>query len=203
MLERFKAKDFDGGLIAALEKIDQTMGANAKGASRSDAAAGTNAPVAGTDVKRTQPRGGACGGIGTLVIVVIVGFVLFRLVRGMLSRRQTGGGMGGIPTRPGYDPRTGQPIDPRYGPVGNPQQGGGFGRGMLGGLLGGVAGGYLYDKMRGPGGNEAHAAPPDSSMTPLDDPGTTSGFADFGSDAGGGGDFGGGGGGDSGGGGDF
>ena len=213
LLSRFKAKDFDGGIVSALQSIDQTLAANASGGATSggDAAAGAGATAGATSGAAAEgstppagpgpaptPRTGM--NITSWLCLIIGALAIFMIVRGIMSRRTMGrGGYGPHATQPGYDPRTGQPLgqpgfDPRY----QQQGGGGFGRGILGGLLGGMAGGYLYDQMRGQGGagNEAQAATPppmDPNTTPLESTDTTSGFADFGSggDAGGG-DFGGG-----------
>jgi uncharacterized protein len=213
LIQRFKAKDFDGGLLSGMRMVDETMAAHASGRSTAAPAgaapprsSGSGAGSSGSTGSGTskapapvaKPRtmglmGWVCLGAGVLIVLAIV--------RGFMRRRQMPPGGYGM-QQPGYG-------QPGYGQPGYPpqQQGGGFGRGILGGLLGGVAGGYLYDQMRGQG-NEAQAAPPppaDPSSSSLGAPDSTSGFGDFGDSGGGGGDFGGGGGdfggGDSGGGG--
>jgi hypothetical protein len=225
--QHFKAKDFDGGLLAGLRLVDETMaghvggknhgaagaaGAGATGAgagSASSSGSGSSSGAGGTPTNSPRPagagRGFGLGGWLCLGAAVLIGFAIFR---SMMARRQMmSQGFGGQPGQPGYgQPGYGQPG---YGYP--PQQGGGFGRGILGGLLGGMAGGYLYDQMRGHGGgNEAHAATPpplDPNTTSVEPMDNTSGFADFDDSGGGGADFGGGGdfgGGDpGGGGGDF
>src|SRR5436305_41424 len=82
--------------------------------------------------------------------VVLAGLVIvFAIVRGIGARR-------GMPPSGSYgQPGYGQPG---YGAPGYPpQQGGGFGRGLMGGLLGGVLGGAAYDHFRG--GSNAGATP--------------------------------------------
>ena len=230
--QRFAAGDFDGGLLQGLRLIDERLASNAsrtpggaaaaaapgagRGATGAAESGGPPAdarnpgapPPGGTPVRR---EGGGMGIMGWLCLIAGA-LIIFSVVRMFIARARAGGaggyaapGMG----RPGYDPRTGQPMggyDPRYGPRGAGGMmggGGGMGRGLLGGLLGGLAGGYLYDKMSGPGGNEAQANPldPNTAAGPSD-PSTGLGGGDYGAGGAdfGGGDFGGGGGGDFGGG---
>lgn len=177
LLEAFRAKDFDKGLIDALNHIDarvtQNLGTLAArsgsaaaappvAAPRSSSGGGggvtTNAPPSGRTTTTTR---GLCGGLGTGGICLIIGVVVvFLFARRMMSRRTTmGGGYGG----PGYG-QQGYPPNapgPGYGGgYGQPTGGGGFGRGVLGGLLGGVLGGAAYDHLRGGHGGSAQAAPP-------------------------------------------
>jgi uncharacterized protein len=208
LIQHFKAKDFDGGLLAGMRMVDETMAAHASGrttaapagavpprgtGSASGSSGTSNYPAPTARTKSPSIMGWVCLGAGALIVIAIV--------RGFMRRRQMPPGGYGM-QQPGYG-------QPGYGQPGYPpqQQGGGFGRGILGGLLGGMAGGYLYDQVRGHG-NEAQAAPPPpdtSSPSSFGAPDSTSGFGDFGDSGGGGGDFGGGGGdfggGDSGGGG--
>jgi hypothetical protein len=221
LLSSFKSRDFDGGLLAALDAIDQRLAAKEGGGAAGAAvppagATGAGAPAKGAPAKgapakgapakatpRSESGGGGLLGMGGMTGWICLGvgaLAIFLLVRGMMGRRQAAQGHPGF-GQPGFGqgPGPGQPgYDPRY-----PQQqqggmmggGGGMGRGILGGLLGGMAGGYLYDQMRGPGGggNEAQAAPPPGPRAPPPGkPHTSFGGGDFGGGDVGGGDFGGG-----------
>lgn len=214
MLERFRARQFDQGLLEAVQTIAAKV-------ARSDAArspveqsrTGGAAPAPAPDVPphvpppsgdapRTGsggiPGGGVCGmggGIGGLLCMVIAALAVITIVRGF-ARRRAAAAAGGYGQRGMYDPRTGQPYDPRYGGPAPTGGGGGLGGGLMGGILGGVLGGAAYDHLRGRG-NEAQAGPLDPGAAapppaPMDD---VSSGGDFGagSDFSSGGDFGGGG----------
>ncbi len=167
---------------------------------------GSGAPAA------APARGVGIGGI--LVPLIILGLLAFVLMR-VLGRRRRNTVM------PGYGPGYGQPPmgqgpynqgqggypNQGFGNQGN--QGGGFGRGILGGVAGGLAGSFIGNEIfgnRGGEGGNANAAGPDGGANA---PGDTANAQDqqggWGGDSGGGvsGADAGGWGGDSGGGGDF
>lgn len=206
MLERFRAKRFDDGLLEGLAMIAATLeerGANSpnadRGANAGNTGANPNTPVspsapAPRETPRAIPTGGICGGggIGGWLCLIIGALAIVTIVRRIAGARRSVG-YGG---RPNYDPRTGQP----YYPPGGGGGGGGFGSGMLGGLLGGILGGAAYDHFLGGHGNQASAATPPPDPTPFGGGGggggDVSSGGDFGSsDFSSGGDFGGGGGG--------
>jgi len=230
---RFKAKQYDDGLMDAVDYVYRQMGQNLRAAQssagRTGAAAGsgggsgatyppapggTGAPTgSGSNRTSTTPPPGAgrpgmaCGGgMGSLLCMVIAIIGAVMLLRGIFARRSSGAG--------GY----GQQMPPNA-PYGQPGYGGGygggmggggggFGRGVLGGILGGVLGGWAQDKMSGRShdvGSSGMGGAAGGGLPPTDPSTFDSGATggDFGG-GGGGADFGGGGGGDfGGGGGDF
>lgn len=231
MLPYFKQKNFDEGIVQAVQFIDQRLGRNtgpernagpaAGGAGSSSGASGGQSsrsvpPPAGSSDRAPSPQGfptTSCGGgMGSLLCIGVAIVVGFMVIRGIMSRRS---GYGGGYQQPGYgqgpmggygQPGYGQPGygQPGYGGYG----GGGFGRGVMGGLLGGMLGGWLMNRntFGGPGalggGSDPNAGGQPSGLPPTD-PSTfdDSGASDFSSS---GGDFGGGdSGGDSSSGGDF
>ena len=199
LVSAFKERQYDQGLIAALQSIQQRMDENA-GSSRS--AVSSPGPSSGVPIPRPPPRTGF--GIGGLACVLIAVVLLIVLIRGMFGR--SGSSYGGYyPPQGGAYPPGAYPPPGGYGYGG----GGGFGRGFLGGLLGGALGGYAAEKWAERGQSGGYAPPPTADSggySPGVDTSFSSGGGDFGSGAdsgGGGGDFGGGGGDFGGGGGDF
>lgn len=216
MLDAFKQKHFDQGLVDGVKFVGRQMDAHV--ASRDNgAAAPTNSgtipppgPYSSSPPMPTNgPRGDMSWGFGSiacLIVAVILGIVL---IRGVMGRSRGAYGQPGGYYPPGggaYPPGAGYPPVGGYGggyPAGG---GGGFGRGFLGGLLGGALGGYATEKwsehnQQGGGG---YAPPASTGGGGADyNPGPDTSFSSSGGDFGGGGagaDFGGGGGG---GGGDF
>lgn len=210
MMAAFKDKDYDRGLMSALESIrDRTQrglrvaGApgTANGKLRTPGAP-AGAPASGrADSPLVWMGGWICMGLGALMI----GFLLYSIVKSLFGQRggMTPAGAGGpYSGQGGYSPGG-------YGSGG--YGGGGMFGGMLSGLGGALLGNWIYDQW---GGRSAHAGYPDSghSSGPMNVPPSdnyddfSSGGGDFGDSGGGdfgGGDFGGGdfGGGDMGGGG--
>lgn len=202
MLPAFKERQFGRGLVAGVEVMRERMLANggrAGGGTGTTANGGTGG--GGSPAGRTDaPAGGtsglpSCGvgGLGMCIIPLVLVLVAVFVIRGMMARRNLGGpggpgayGQGGY-GQGGYgQPGYGQPG---YGQPGYGAGGGGFGRGVMGGLLGGLGGAWLYDRMTGGGGNEAHGAPP-PGVGPTD-PSAAPGAGEFGGDTGAGGMFGG------------
>jgi len=216
LLAQFRQKNFDDGILQAVESIDRRLGQstgperdpNAPAASRSGAVGsggpsgqssqGYPPPPGGrTNAPTPVPSGGltVCGGgMGSMVCLLIVIIGAFLLIRGMMSRRSGYGAPGGY-GQPGYgQPGYGQPG---YGQPGYPPAGGGFGRGVGGGLLGGLLGSWLYNRTTHGGypsgsGYDAGPGPTHPSGLPPTDPSTfgggeSSGFASSGGDFGGGG----------------
>lgn len=214
LLSAFKDKQYDRGLVDAMQYIDDHMTrprANSSTPAAGNSQGGGTAvppPVSGPSNTSTHglrlPIGGCvCAAIALVIILMLVA---------SLTRRR-GGYTGGYGPGPGGYGGAGYPPG-AYPPGGYPQSGGGFGRGFLGGLLGGALGSWGYDRMRGNQGGQmgvpppmGGANPPDANLPPDTNYSGSGGDFDSSSDPGGssGGDFGGSSGGDMGGssGGDF
>lgn len=230
VMERFTAKDFDGGLLAALDEIDKTLAGNPSGAGAAVGAAAqqrsgeTGTPTGTGDSPRTDsPRatptgsgsrgGGFFSGITGWLCLIVAGLALFTIIRGFTRRRQMaqqGYGQPGMGQpgmgQPGYgQPGYGQPGygQPGYDPRYPQQQGGtmGGGGGMGRGILGGLLGGMAGGYLYDQM-RGAGGGNEAQAATPPPDPASAPVEPDTNLDAGGGGDFGGGdfGGGDFGGG---
>ena len=197
--EKLKANDKDGALVVAANFVADTMKHNHPDAVPQKG----SAPVAHNNPAPVQhnvaPGGGfQMGGILTIVAILVVVWVVFAIIRGLIGM-MSGGGGGGHGYGPGYG--------------GGGGGGGGFMTSMLGGMFGAAAGMWLYSQFSGgshhnsawandnPGGDKPTAGDPNAG-----DDVATGGGDDYagGGDAGagGGGDWGGGGG-DAGGGGDW
>jgi hypothetical protein len=212
MLPLFKQRNFDEGIIRAVDSIERRLAQNT-GPERAPAPARSGSsgaqtyppgypppPGSGSSNRTSTPQptptqvGCGGGGIGSLVCLAIVVIGAFMLLRGMMARRSGYGG-GPVPGGPGY----GQPGYGGYGGGG----GGGFGSGFGGGLLGGLLSGWLFNRTTHGGGGAFGGGPPVGGGLPPTDPsnyggggeGFSSAGGDFGGGGGGGGDFGGGGGG--------
>jgi uncharacterized membrane protein YgcG len=171
LLDAFKAKNYDEGLLKGVEYFGETLKKNLGGVKAQTSAdifrgtpgssVGTNAPPrwgsstpspsspAGTlppSASRSTP---SFSGSGLMwIIVVIIGAILIvRILSRLGGPRNYGGG-------PGYGPGPGQ--NPGYGGGyggggsyggGGGGGGGGFFRSVLGGMFGGAAGSYFYDRM--------------------------------------------------------
>ena len=221
ILPRFRQKNFDEGILQAVQFIDRRLGQNtgpernpagtgaaAGSGTGTDASGGRSSPgyppPPGQSNRAPAPQGSpglVCGGgMGSLLclaVVVIGAVVIFR--RMMAGRAAQGAGYG----QPGYgQPGYGPPHGGGYGQPGYGAGGGGFGRGVMGGVLGGLLGGWLMNRGAHGGGSAlggGDAGTGHPQGLPPTDPST------FGDSGGGGftssgGDFGGGGGGDFGGG---
>jgi len=209
---RFRNKEFDQGLLDAVNYVDRTLASNVGVASASPNTANPQyhyqAPGAGSAPPDRPATGSGMSWIWWVLLIGIAIFILSRFLRGrapgsrMSTQQYPGGGPAG-----GYPPGS-------YPPGNYPPQGSGFGRGIMGGLLGGMAGGWLFDKMshrdqgsgyappQGPPGFSDPGLGNDQGMGASGGSGADFGDSGGGSGAdGGGGDMGGGGG-DMGGGGD-
>ena len=172
LLDHFKEKRFDEGLLGAVAHLERSLTASPGGRVNGRVPA---APVPGG---RADNVHGARFGVGSLLMIGLGIFAVLILLRalGGLFGRSSGGysspmGMGGMP-RPGMGPGPGGYGQPGYGGYGAPR-GGGFFSGMLGGLGGALAGNWLYDQFSGrhgsPGQMDAGSYTPTES-TPAYDP---------------------------------
>ena len=186
MLAKLRSKDYDGALREGLSFVTATMRSHAGGQNRaisSPVPLGSHSPAA-------ESSGG--GGWITLIIVGLIAWVVFGLIRSFMNRGSAS--YGGPPPAPGM---MGGGMMP--GQTG----GGGFMRSMLGGMFGAAAGMWMYDQFSGSHGGSAFGGTPpdqlgggnfDSGFSGQDTDYTSSGGS-FGDDSGGfdgGGDFGGG-----------
>lgn len=204
LLNKFKEKQYDEGLLQGVQFVRTTLANNTQaGAGRN-----TGAPVQNQPQHKGAVGGGLLGGIGGFLCIglLILGvlWLVFGLIRAFSGMGARGGYGGG-----GYGPGGG------YGGGG----GGGFMSGIMGGLFGAVAGNWIYNSFLGGhntgfggGASSAYGSDPGQDMGSRSDDGrdfSSSGgdFGDSGDSGGGGSDFGGGGGdfggGVGGGGGDF
>src|SRR6185312_15667013 len=148
MLAAFRNKQYDQGLVQAMQTIEQRMDENVPAAHSNGSAAAPGAypqqqPRSNSPFP-SQPRGWSFGGLACILIAAVV-VIIF--IRGIFGRSGGGGYYGGYPQGGGYQqggyPQGGYPPQGGYGYGGG---GGGFGRGFLGGLLGGALGGYAAEK---------------------------------------------------------
>jgi uncharacterized protein len=230
LVKRFKAHEYDQGLVEGVEYVRDTLKANL----REGTHGGAGGPIT-PEGPGGQGPGFGLGGwlfglvcVGLVVLLLVIGLV--RLLGSLAGGSRAGGYAPG-----GYGAGGGYPA-PGYGYGGG---GGGFLSSLFGGLFGAAAGNWVYDRVFR-GGNSGYGggypsgpagASPDQSdrpdtdysgaggdfdasapSTPDSDGGGDFGGSELGSgdfygggggDFGGGGDSGGGGGGDTGGGGDF
>ncbi|OYW76960.1 MAG: hypothetical protein B7Z37_06485 [Verrucomicrobia bacterium 12-59-8] len=174
MLEQLRHQKNDDALIDAVNFISSTMTSHRNGGA---------SPISS---KAHATRQGGSSWLPTIVIVVLI-WVGFSLIRGLFRSMSGGGGVGG---------------------VGQPYGGGGFFQNMMGSMFGAAAGMWMYDQFFGShssaafGSEHSDAMNNDAGFSGTDSDYTSSGGS-FGDDSGG--SFGGGdsGGGDFGGGGDF
>ena len=186
MIEQFKKKEFDAGLLTVVNEVSKTLqakGLAAKpGTERVAAKSGTDQAAESTAVPELPAwTSWLCIGLMALLGVwLVVGLIRAFSGAGQIAGQPAGAG------------------------------GGGFFSSLLGGLVGAAAGMYLYNTFFGSGTSSVFGSSPmgDPSAPPVDNsPQTDGGGGDWGDDAGGGdwgGDAGGGDwGGDGGGGGDW
>jgi len=170
MLTAFRTKDFDKGLLDAVEyarkAFDENLGPGGKaegvpagntpagGASSGANNGGSSLPAPSGSSSSSPPlsprtstpigRGGGIpfGGFGCvgLIILFVVIMIVLRVLRGLFGMGRRMGG--GFPGQ-GYG---GYGAPGGYGGYGYGGGGGGFGTGLLGGLLGGMLGGYAQDR---------------------------------------------------------
>jgi uncharacterized protein len=183
LVARFREKEFDRGLLAAVTFVNDTLRSHV-----GTAAAPVSRPARSTADERLPQTSPLVGWICIGLVALVVAWVVIALIRAISGGAGAPGGSGA----PGFG-------------------GGGFMTGLLGGLFGAMAGSWLYDRFFGGdyhsggwGASQAHGAEPGAGGPDAgSDQGQdfTGSGGDFGGDAGGG-DFGGGdfGGGDFGGG---
>lgn len=199
LVNDFKDKKFDSGLIAGLDSVRNTMQAHHRVVRQAPIAK----PSANPEFKPEHPTEKGHSIMGT--ICVVIGIVLLFWVIIGLIRSFTGAG------RPPMQGMGYQGGPPGYAPMGGGfgGGGGGFFNNFLGGMFGAVAGNWMYNSFFGGGhsmggGWDSPAYGGDRSAG--GDFGGDAGAGDFSGGGGAGGDFGGddagGGGGDFGGGGD-
>jgi TPM domain len=172
-IAEFKKRNFDGGLLNAVQTIERSL----EGVTAGNKRARAPAAVPPLPVRPAAP-GNAGGGpsmLGTFLLIglgILAVLVILRLLGGLFGR-STGAGypgqMGGMP-RPGMGPGGGPGY---YGGPGYGGRGGGFFSGLLGGLGGALAGNWLYDQMSGRHGQTSAgaASPPDGASAPIPDQG--------------------------------
>jgi uncharacterized membrane protein YgcG len=181
MLTAFKAKDYDGGLRAAVDQFTRLPGRGQgsktltfDGPAAAGSPAATPAPQAreGEGVSSPAPAaekksGGILGGIGCfgLLIIGVVALVVITLIRKLMGGNRNAAGYNRTaydpeqPQRPAAGPTRLRPTRIRPGPVmANRAAGmGGVRPRMAGGVLGGLLGGYLGNRAFGSGPNaEGH-----------------------------------------------
>jgi uncharacterized membrane protein YgcG len=164
MLDRFKEKQFDEGLLESVRLVQNTLQTNLAGAkaaekTASDSSFESDAPEAVTKNQRDSSEAGAGWLSGPWGWLLIGGAVLLGVWLLVGLFRAFSGGVGG-------------------------SGGGGFLSSLLGGLFGAAAGMWLYDTFFG--GSEALAGEPGSEAHPVPDQDYSTGD---GGDFGGGGDF--------------
>lgn len=179
LLSALKRKEYDEGLLNALDAIETVASTDLKAAGASTTAKTRTSPAAAGDSSLPSWTGWLCLGIGGLVAVLVVVSLVGALFRG--------GGAGA----------------PGYGGMGGGWGGGLFGS-LFAGLGGALLGNWIYDQWAG---GSAHANEPGAGANDASGGATDDNYQDFSSSGGdfgdtGGGDFGGGdfGGGDFGGG---
>lgn len=165
LVERFKAKEFDAGLEAAVKETLQTFLRNTRPTINARALRMPTLPHLEKAVaqKRAEEAAAREQGSGLSLVLWIVGgllavWLLFGLLRAFLRPSQPPGYvLPGQPMPPG-GPAVGYPA---YGGLPPPPSGGGFMNSMLGGLFGAAAGSYLYDQFF-----RQHASPSAGSYLP-------------------------------------
>jgi uncharacterized protein len=211
IIQEFKSKRFDEGLIRGAEAVERSVSqakADAGGSLRPTTTTVRNAPAprAPAPIPVPAPRRGnfGFGSVIGLILIVLAVIVVIRLIGGLFGagRGAYGPGMGpGAPMGgPGYGPGPG----PGYGYGGG--RGGGFFSSLFGGIGGAMAGNWLYDQFSGRRHQQYDDQTyhdPASTSPPPDQPlggqwganeGAGGGWDDGSGGGGGGGDWGGGGG---------
>jgi hypothetical protein len=203
LVTRFRNKQFDDGLLEAVSYVDRTLASTLGSNAAAGAAAGTANPqynYQSPGAPRATPTRPPTGsGMSWIWWVLLIGVGIFIISRFLRSRAP------GSRTYTQQYPGGNYPSGGGYSQGGYPsQQGGGFGKGIMGGLLGGMAGGWLYDKMGHRNQSSGYMPPQDQSGFSGPSSGDDAGQGFSGGSGGdfGGGDSGGGSGGDFGGGGD-
>lgn len=137
-IDHFKQKDFDGGLIAAIDYADGVFGGALNVTRRVQEAPRTSVPhrSPGYSYQPYTPSSGGFSFFKLILLGLVVLFVVF-LIRGIMGAFQGGGGYYG--DKPGYG----------SGGWGGSGWGGGFLSGLLGGAVGSIIGNSLYNWFSG------------------------------------------------------
>lgn len=141
--EKLNAKDHDAALLTSVNFVHNRMKENHPAVSTSPARSGGGAaaPVR-VEQHRPQPTGWSWSPIISIVLIILVVWVIFAIIRGLFGA-MSGGGGGGY----------GGGYGPGYGGGG----GGGFFSHFLGGMFGAAAGMWMYNHWFGGGGSSAWA----------------------------------------------
>lgn len=164
LLESFKAKNDDEGLLKGVDYFREALKENLGGPHPATPAATgdeqfkhvNSGTSSGSAFPSRNPPGRVpavpasstfqWSSIMSIILIIIAAFVIIRVLARLTGgSRNSGGGYGpGQGSGPGY----GAGYGGGGGGYGGGSGGGGFFRNMFGGLLGGAAGSYLYDQYR-------------------------------------------------------
>jgi uncharacterized membrane protein YgcG len=169
LAERFRDKEYDRGLLDAVDYVGKTLEHNEGGHPSGRA----EVPPAGPGPAE-PPRGVQPGGLSWLLWAGIIGLgvilvlaVLFGAILSAFNRRAPGYGPGAPGGGYGYGPAPA----PGYGYGGPGGGGGGFFSSLAGSLFGAAAGNWVYDRFfRGDQGHQGSWSQP-SGGTPASSPG--------------------------------
>lgn len=176
LVDHFRRKDYNGGLIAAVDYVKDTFGETIRSTSSAGNLPRSEAPARGM---KEYPSATSSGSLNIarwvfIILAILAGiWIVKTIARAMKS---TPGPGTGAPS-PGMGTPTGTPGG--MGTMG----GGGFWNGMLGGLFGAAAGSWLYDRFfrsspQPPYGSQAYAGPGDEQTRWQDEDYTSTG-SDF------------------------
>jgi uncharacterized protein len=146
LAERFRAKEYDRGLLEAVDYVRDSIEKNESGHASGRAEVPPAAPGGGAPPAGAQPGGlswlfwAALIGLGVVLVLAI----LFRVILGAFNQRAPGYGPGVPGGGSGYGPSPGYGPGPGYGYGGG--GGGGFFSSMIGSLFGSAAGNWAYDR---------------------------------------------------------
>lgn len=160
MLSSLRQRDFDTALLTGLQQIRSALARNQAGSGTLGGGAAGGGGAAVPPVGQTTPRGTPgpvetarkpfsgsflCMALGVGAVVLLV-MAFRKLKRGLTpAARQSGAGMGGLGSLPGFGGQSGG----YGGQSGYGKTGGGLGRGVMGGLLGGLLGNWVQKRMGG------------------------------------------------------
>ncbi|MCE9499057.1 MAG: TPM domain-containing protein [Leptospira sp.] len=178
--EEFKAKNFDQGLTSSVDYFGQVISSGKSSVGNFPQTRGAAARESSSSIPWM-----------TIILFGLGGFIIFRIIKGLMNRNNNSMAPGNYNQQPGY------------GQGGGMMGGGGpgiFGT-VMAGMFGAVAGSWLYDKFSGGGGlfandhtshNSDSYSDSGSSWSSPDDGNNYSGDSGSWGDSGGGGDYGGG-----------
>lgn len=150
----FARNDFDGGLLAATDRLGNDLRAAFRPANTTGNTTNTGANSGAAQRPAPAPAQNRGGGIGALLpLLLVVGVIALVVVLVMRSRRPRADYSGGLPPQGNYPqgnyPEANYPQG-GYGP--GPQRGSGFGGSLAGGAIGGIGGAIVgnavYDHFR-------------------------------------------------------